>query len=151
MGSPLSSPWPYSAWRFSCELPSEWAEVDIRVSSDGHHFVVLPGSVRGKPGARHRSQRFFGTWDISRAVCAPLGKDHFLCDARFDGSTEVEVELSQTRYGNYDEHCRLAGSQRRLTSMSIYACQTISWDINMPTSTVEGMAEMAREVKRGTL
>jgi hypothetical protein len=144
--TPRSSPWPYSAWRFSCELPSEWAGVDVRVSSDGRHFVVLPGSVRGMPDARHRSQRFLGTWDVSRAVCAPVGDRRFLCDARFDGSTEVEVELRQTRYGNFDENCRLAGSQRRLASLSIYACQTISWDINMPTSTVKGMAEMARQV-----
>jgi hypothetical protein len=146
--SPQSSPWPYSAWRFTCELPREWAEVDVRITADGRSFVILPGSVRDMPDARHRSQRFVGTWEVSKAVCAPLGDRHFLCDARFDGSTEVEVELRQSRYGNFDEHCRLAGSQRRLASLSIFACQMINWDINMPTSTVKGMAEMARQVRR---
>jgi hypothetical protein len=148
---PLESGWPPSAWRYSCSLPQAWAWIDIRVAADGTGFKVIPGRVRDLPHARHRTPRFFGAFDVSGVVCAPRESRLYLCDARYGwsgGGSMVEALITRTRYGSLLSHCRLTSAEAERSRSSLYSCQALSWDVNQPTSTVKGMAEMAREARR---
>jgi hypothetical protein len=137
---------PASTSRFSCTLPTAWAEVDVGVARDGRSFVVLPRSlhqtVAAESPVERRAAYLIGLSYMSHVVCVHQHGSHFSCDAHYEDSgyeaaLEVAVELS--RFGPSIAGCRL----RRFESgtLSIYACQHLSWDVNHMTAMVQGMQE----------
>jgi hypothetical protein len=144
---------PASPSRFSCTLPTAWATIDVRVAGDGRSFTVLPRAlhqtVAAESPVERRAAYRIGLSYVSHVVCVHRHGRHFSCDAHYKESSyeaalQVAVELS--RYGPEIAGCRL----RRFESgtLSIYACQHLSWDVDHMTAMVQGMQEPFIERQR---
>jgi hypothetical protein len=132
--------------RFSCTLPTTWAKIDIRVARDGRSFAVLPRAlhqtVAGESPAERWAARRIGLSYVSHVVCVHVYGSNFSCDAHYKESSyeallQVAVELS--RYGPVIGGCRLRGFEA--ATLSIYACQHLTWDVDHMTAMVQGMQE----------
>jgi hypothetical protein len=135
-----------SPWRFSCTLPTAWAKIDVRVAGDGRSLAVLPRALHQTAATESPAERLtarrIGLSYVSHVVCVHEHGRRFSCDAHYQESNyevalQMAVELS--RYGPEIGGCRLGGFEAG--TLSIYACQHLSWDVNHMTTMVQGMQE----------
>lgn len=134
--------------RFSCTLPTAWARIDVRVARDGRSLAVLSRAlhqtVAAESPAERRAARSIGLSYVSHAVCVHQGGRHFSCGAHYKESNyevALQVAVQMSRFGPFIGRCRLRGFEAG--TLSIYACQHLSWDVDHMTTMVQGMQETA--------
>ena len=134
--------------RFSCRLPLDEGEVQIRLAPNGKRFALIGRSVHQTVASESKAEAhtaaLLNSWiGVSHVVCGGRGGRTYRCDADFREQgffAGIELTFNYWRNGLYGVgECRLTSLGRE--SRAVFACQHLTLTIDMEESTLQGLEE----------